>query len=188
MKVPVKRFFLGGAFDAIKGFANSGLGEGIGAAASNLNFGGSGPGSGLSQEAATGSINNANATPQDLLQSEAGAGFREAIDKRKKGKAGYDAVANAVNAIPVYGQLISGVMKLGKGVKDMFTKEDEFGITKGQYRRNPDLARTKETFAIGKTNAAINDIDILGAKNAFNTPTFQAPAFGKFGMKFTRFS
>ena len=187
MKIQVKRFNLGGSLNALKGFAESDLGNTVGNFANNLDFGASGPGSGLSQEAATGNINNANATPQDLLQSDAGAGFRKAIETRKKGKAAYDATANAVAAIPVYGTLISGAMKLGKGVKDMFTEEDEYGITNGQYRRNPDLARTKETFALGKVNAAIADTDRLGATSAFNTPAFQAPAFGKFGMKFKRF-
>lgn len=187
MKIQVKKFNLGGAVSAVKGFAESDLGQNIGKYGSNLNFSGSGPGSGLSQEPTTGDVNNADATPQDLLQSETGGIFRNAIEKRKKGKMAYDAAADAANIIPVYGQLIIAGMKIGKGVKDILTKEDEFGITYGQYRRNPDLVRTKETFGLGKINAKVANSDRLGANLAFNTPKFQAPTFGKFGMKFKKF-
>jgi hypothetical protein len=190
MKAQVKKFQGGGlfaAFDAFKNFAGSDLGKGIGGIAGSLGNLGRGPGSGISQEAGVGTIHSAKATPQDLLSSDAGAEFRKAIQKRKTGKAIYDGIAEGVNAIPVYGQLISGAMKLGKGIKDLFTKEDEFGITKGQYRRNPELARSKETFGIGKRNAAISDFDIQGANLAFNTPVFNSPQFGKFGMKFRKF-
>ena len=143
----------------------------------------------LTQSTGQGNVNQADATASDLLNSEAGGAFVDAQNRRKKGAAAYSAIQKGVNAIPVYGQLASLAMGIGKGVKDMFTKEDEFGITKGQYRRNADLRRGKETFFAGKDAAKQRDFDIMGAQIQSSMPSYQPPAFGRRGLKFkTKFN
>ena len=186
MRTRVKRFNFGGAFDAMTKFGKSDLGAGITEGMGGLTQSLTGFGNSY-QSDGTGNVNSADATPQDLLNSKSGGVFNDALNKRKNIDAGVATASKAIGMIPGLGPIASGAIDGFMALKGALTSTDEFGISKGQYRRSSDLTNGKETFYKGRTNAAINDINAAGAQNAFNTPKFQTPAFGKFGMKLRRF-
>jgi hypothetical protein len=186
MKVPVKKFkldpnapkaFMGAALGFASKFGDQ-IGEGM-----------SGMGAGAE---ALGSINDRTdaGMQQQLIQSQQGgeSPLSKMLEGKRKRKAGYDIAKASAGSVPIIGGLLKGGMDLVKGAASLFGgPEDEFGVRKGQYKRNDALARSRDTFFKGKENALIDKMDVMGAQNAFNTPSFQAPMFGKCGMKLTRF-
>ena len=188
MKVAVRKFKLdpnapkafAGALLSMAPEALDGIGEGM-----------SGMGQGI--QALGDSGDRTNAGMQNALIQSQGAGSGESplaklMEQKKKREAGYEIAKASAGSVPLVGGLLKGGMDLVKGGLSLFGgKADEFGVRKGQYKRNDDLRRSKETFFKGIENAKINNVDVMGANAAFNTPEFNAPQFGKFGMKLKRF-
>ena len=139
---------------------------------------------------AFGSVNDETSqlNQQQLLQSQQGGALSEMLKRKQKSEAGYNIAKSSAGSVPVVGKLLTGGMDLVKGAASLIGgPEDEFGVRKGQYKRNDDLRNSRDTFFKDKENSIINANAITGAQASFNTPKFQTPAFGKFGMKFKRF-
>lgn len=131
-------------------------------------------------------FNNGGSLRNEFLASNDNA--FNMVQRSKKGDERLNSVFDFASNIPVIGQFAGLAKGISKGLGSIFEgKDDAYGFNKIDYRNNPNLKRDIETFEIGKTNQSIANIDRAGAISAFNTPSFQTPAFGKFGMKFKRF-
>lgn len=121
-----------------------------------------------------------------------GGGFSSeittALDERQKSDALGSQMWDLAGNIPVIGQFAGLAEGLQNGMTRLFAgKKDKYGFDKYDYNGNPELERDIETFELGKVQKNIADVGVAGANVAFNTPKFQAPRFGKFGMKFRTF-